>query len=271
MIPIIYTLLISLFGLLLDFNHDPNIKAGLIAHYSFNQCDARDDSGNGSDGELFGGINCWCGIEDDGLLFDGRDDYVEFSGMVNQYFTTSDFTVSYYIKPERNTIFRQSLLAKRGDCDLHNMFDFTIDLNAQFIDTKVYEHPDKYYPEISPNIDPNGWIHIALVREGLYARTYINGVLEKEGFRCSGVDLTNSTKLSFSNSPCIENGSVRYFKGVLDELRVYDRALEAEEIMKLYELNPIENASMDCYAFNDKKMEWDRLIPSETAYICQAY
>ncbi|MBL7792900.1 MAG: hypothetical protein JNK77_11285, partial [Saprospiraceae bacterium] len=45
------------------------LEDGLVAYYSFNQCDARDDSGKGSNGIMYGDIQCWCGIEDDGLLF----------------------------------------------------------------------------------------------------------------------------------------------------------------------------------------------------------
>ncbi|MFK7771724.1 MAG: hypothetical protein AB8F94_06280, partial [Saprospiraceae bacterium] len=45
-----------------------SLQDGLVAHYNFNDCDARDISGNDSDGLLFGEVTCWCGIEDDGLL-----------------------------------------------------------------------------------------------------------------------------------------------------------------------------------------------------------
>ena len=250
---------------------DPvNLREGLIAHYSFNNCDATDDSGNDSNGVLFGDMGCWCGIEDDGLLFDGVDDYLVFNGTVNDYFTTSDFTISFYIRPEKNSVFRQSLLSKRMECDLNNMFDLSLNMNTQIMDTKIYETPNKYYPELSPEITSNGWFQITLVREGLRARTYINGELQREGFRCSGVDITNGALLSFSNTPCLENGSIRRFKGVLDELRVYERALSEEEVKMLYELNPVENASMDCYAFDVKKIQIDHLIPSESPYFCLA-
>ena len=82
-----------------------SLEDGLVAHYSFNYCDARDDSGNGSDGELFGGVGCWCGIEDDGLLLDGARAYIEFPGKVNRYFNTSDFTISFYFKAEQYLVF----------------------------------------------------------------------------------------------------------------------------------------------------------------------
>jgi hypothetical protein len=222
------------------------LDGGLVAYYSFNYCDARDESGNGSHGQLFGRVNCWCGIENDGLLLDGINDYIEFPGIVNRYFSTSDFTVSFYVKPERHMVFRQSLLSKREDCDQYNMFDLMLNLNSREVEAEVHETPQKYYGGLDAALDQTGWIHFALVREGARAFTYINGELRRESFRCSGVDISNQAVLSFSNSPCVQSNSARRFRGVLDELRVYSRALSSQEIRLLYSMYPIENAQMDC-------------------------
>ncbi|MEM8908816.1 MAG: LamG domain-containing protein [Bacteroidota bacterium] len=219
----------------------------LVAYYSFNQCDARDDSGNGSDGRLFGQVNCWCGIDDDGLLFDGQNDYVEFSGIVNNYFNTSDFSVSFYFRNEGRNVFRQSMLSKRADCQPEHLLDIQLDLIHQEVRTELRESELKDYGDISPELAGAGWHHFALVREGTWAYTYINGTLIHTGRRCSGVDISNTAPLSFSHSPCLQNGGVRFFRGVLDELRVYDRALSEEEVRLLYEAFPIENAASDCY------------------------
>ncbi len=246
------SLLSPIFLLLLPFyqnslsSTDNLLDDGLIAYYSFNDCDARDESGYDSDGTTYA-TNCWCGIEDEGLLFDGARSYVEFPGRVNQTFNTTDFTISFYIKPERVSVFQQSLLGKRTDCDSTQMFDIRLDMQNKMMVTEVYESPNKSFNNISPDLEHNGWVHFALVREGRYAYTYINGEPQRKGMRCSGVDITNETTLSFANSPCIGSGGARRFKGILDELRVYERALSAEEILLLYELHPIENANSDCY------------------------
>lgn len=238
------------FGLLLlsSFASKPvdNLQEGLVAHYTFNDCNARDETGNGSNGQLFGGMGCWCGIEDEGLLFDGVDDYVEFPGKVNAYFRTSDFTISFYFKPEQFSIGRQSLLGKRPDCDENRMFDLLLDVNNLQVKTDVYETPSKNYGNISPTLPGNGWQHFTLVRESFKAQTYINGELQHEGYRCGGLDLENDMVLSFANSPCVGTDGVRRFKGILDELRVYNRALTTVEVRLLYKLHPIENVMMDC-------------------------
>jgi len=221
------------------------LQDGLVAHYNFNNCDARDQTKNASDGKLFGDVSCWCGIEDDGLLFDGVNDYVEFHGKVNRYFTTSDFSISFFIRTDQYAFFQQSLFSKREDCNEDYVLEFLLDRNKKIIDTKVQQSEYKKYKDISPEIDGGGWYHITLVREGQEARTYVNGVLQKSVTRCSGVDISNGAILSFSNTPCLD-GRTQRFKGILDEVRVYDRAITDEEVEAIYLLTPIEKAFTDC-------------------------
>ena len=234
------------FKFFLDFGPDP--FCCLVAYYNFNHCDARDDSGGGSTGILKGSVSCWCGIEDKGLLLDGNQGYVEFTGPVNRYFTTSDFTLSFYFKSNQYSVFPQSLISKRAACDEYNMLDIQLDQNLRQVDTDFHETPDKDFPEISPELAAGSWQHFALVRQDFWAYTYINGRLVRKARRCSGVDISNDAFLSFSNSPCVNRGGTRRFKGVLDELRVYDRALSEEEVEALYQMNVIEDAEQDCFS-----------------------
>lgn len=244
--PLLSCLLILFLPQLNGSYERPDLNKGLIAYYSFNYCDARDESGFDSDGILYGRTSCWCGIEDDGLLLDGQQDYLEFPGRVNQAFNTTDFTISFYIKAEKYSVFEQSLFSKRMECDSNNMLDIRLDVNHKEINTEVFESNNKYYPGISPDYEGTGWVHFALVRQGTMAYTYIDGVMQREGRRCSGVDISNEAVFSFSNSPLIQEGKARRFKGVLDELRIYERALSEEEILTLYLEYPIENANADC-------------------------
>lgn len=230
---------------LFSFTSD-SLEKGLVAYYSFNECDARDDSGNGSNGVVFGKTGCACGVEGDAMIFDGVQDYLELHGSVNNYFTTSDFTVSFYIKANQYSIFKQSLLSKREICDENFMMDVQLNASQKLVDVDLYESPERYFKNMDTELKDTPWLHIALVREGIYARTYINGNLVKEGARCSGVDLTNDAVLSFANSPCVQGGRSVRFKGALDELRIYERALTDQEILELYSRTPVENAEIDC-------------------------
>ena len=260
-------LLFSAF-LVLGFQHPPNQtpfhEEGLIAYYPFDQCDALDLTENGSNGDVFGDPGCHCGVDGNALYLDGLDDYIEFPGIVNRCFNTTDFTVSFYIKPSKYSVFAQSLLSKRALCDENNMLDLQLEVTKRIIKTDLYESPEKYFKDISPETPDTDWIHYAVVRKGIYAYTYINGQLRREGRRCSGVDIGNEAVLSFANSVCLSSGRMVRFKGGLDELRVYDRALSDQEIADLYGLHPVELAEIDCISFVPEKGSEE----IETAYFC---
>ncbi|MEZ4934996.1 MAG: LamG domain-containing protein [Saprospiraceae bacterium] len=245
----------------------PHFDDGLVAHYTFNKCDIKDITGNNPDGVMMGDPGCHCGVEGNALFFDGINDYVEFPGIVNRHFNTTDFTVSFYFKPNKYSVFRQSLLSKRDTCNEYNMLDFQLDINGRIVKTDLYETPEKFFRDISPELPESDWVHFALVRKGIYAYTFINGELRQESRRCSGVDIGNEVVLSFSNSPCLSSGRTVRFKGGLDELRIYDHALTDEEIAQLYALHPVEMAEVDCITFIPEN-DLDRL---ESAYLCSNY
>lgn len=263
--------LITLFSL--AFNY-PSVKfdleEGLVAFYSFNACDARDDSGNGSDGVMYGDPGCHCGVDDDALLLDGEDDYLEFTGFVNRFFNTSDFTLSFYVKPLHSSAFPLSLLSKRSACDSIFLLDIQLNQVLQEVSTDFRESEHIYYRNLEADMEGTGWFQYTLVREGNKAYTYINGNLRGQARRCSGLDISNESLLSFANSPCLMNGRVRRFKGALDELRIYDRALTPAEVLGLYQRFPIELAEKDCVSMLPEFLPEPSSLPAESSYLCAA-
>jgi hypothetical protein len=191
-------------------------------------------------------VRCWCGVEDDGVLLDGQDAHLVFTGAINNYFTTSDFTLSFYFKAEQQHIFPQSIISKRAACDEDHILDIALNTTTQEVSTAFMETETKFFNGLSPELMDGAWLHYVLVREGVYARTFLNGQLIRESRRCSGVDISNDAPFSIGNSPCIQTGRMQRFKGVIDELRLYDRPLNEEEVKFLYQENPVENAQMDC-------------------------
>jgi hypothetical protein len=224
---------------------DPD--SSLIAYYSFDNCDARDDSGFGSDGKMYGYPECWCGVKDDGLLFDGKDDYLVFEGIVNRYFSTSDLTVSFFIRPEVSMPFKRQLLSKRDSCNQGPQLDFQFNGSFQRVDIECRENEYNYFSGLSADSDAQMWQHIVLVRKGIYAYTFINGTLRQKSRKCRGVDISNDAFLRFSDSPCMGEG-LRRFKGVLDELKIFDRAFSEEEVLRLFRSVPLEQANQDCFS-----------------------
>ncbi|MEO1626072.1 MAG: hypothetical protein AAFV25_13015 [Bacteroidota bacterium] len=72
---------------------------GLEAYYSFDDCTANDQSGNGSNGQLLGAPQCVCGVKGEAMELRQGGDGLLFVGTVNNVFNKKDFTLSLYIKP----------------------------------------------------------------------------------------------------------------------------------------------------------------------------
>ena len=83
---------------------------GLIAYYSFDACDATENTGSGADGIIMGNTICGCGVKGNGLEFDGSTT-VQILGNLDILFT-SDFTISFFILPNPQSNSVMSILSK---------------------------------------------------------------------------------------------------------------------------------------------------------------
>jgi hypothetical protein len=102
----------------------------------------------------------------------------------------------------------------------------------------MYISPVHYQVETDEILVPNTWYHIVGVfdRASDKGYVYINGVLEAEG----PLPDPPSTNDGLTKIGCRNNGTDGSFDGKIDEVRIYDRALTAEEIRKLYNLTDLE-------------------------------
>ena len=75
-----------------------SVSEKLEAYFPFQDCKLFDQSGNGSSGAILGDTNCVCGVRDTALYFDGTGDALLLVGPLADIFTTSDFTVGFYMR-----------------------------------------------------------------------------------------------------------------------------------------------------------------------------
>ncbi|MEM1323268.1 MAG: LamG-like jellyroll fold domain-containing protein [Bacteroidota bacterium] len=207
-------------------------NAGLIAYYSFDDCSANDQSGNGSNGSIVGNPICDCGVFGNALELNGIDDRILFLGTVNNNFNRRDFTISLYIKPT-DLLGTKDLLSKRQACDENNALALRFSPASNFISGVVAENSSKT-ASVGSSLDfGRCWQHIVLMREGNRSSLYINGVLRQQSTAASRIDLTNNEVLSIGDGPCSGVTDTRY-GGFIDEIRIYDRALDNDELASLY-------------------------------------
>lgn len=206
----------------------------LEAYFSFDNCKAIDDSGNGSSGALKGSIGCACGLRDSAMIFADDNDGINLVGPFADVFTTSDFTVSFYLRPtpqnsQQNA--SQLVMAKQDSCDLEHAFwvrynDFG---NVGTISAGISEN-DTLLATVTSKLDQNAcWQYITLTRSNTLFSLYINGILRDSRTSVARIDLTNATPMVIGDPVCPLDLEL---KAVFDELRFHSKALNVDEIKK---------------------------------------
>ena len=210
----------------------PPVTDGLVAYYSFDNCDALDDTGGGSDGVIVGSPDCVCGVSGNALELDGLNDYILFLGPVNNYFDTDNLSISFYFKSFGSPL-KQDILSKRETCNPSNALsiDYTPTMNS--LSANMDEDFSKSSAAIGTLDFTNCWHHVVIIRRGGRTLLYLDGILVQEATAISRIDLENSAALALANSPCI-GGGINRFKGYIDELAIYSRDILENEAEEMY-------------------------------------
>lgn len=79
------------------------------------------------------------------------------------------------------------------------------------------------------------WAHIAGVYDGVNVKIYVNGVLR--GTAAQTGNVLQRTQPFYVGS---HGGPGEYMKGVIDEIRIYDDAFTAAQVLELYQTTPAE-------------------------------
>jgi len=190
---------------------------------------ASDSSGNGNDGTLvlMNPAQDWVtGKIRGGLDFDGYNDYVN-CGTDSSLDITDEITLATWIKmasrPARNhwsdVLWKDNIYALylTGQEDTETVLSAYFVLNTGTIDT--WKDADILLPL-------NTWIHVAVTYDGTDAKGYVNGVY----------DFTNNkagTILTSTNPFTIGRSDDKDYEGIVDDVRLYNRALNQEEVCEL--------------------------------------
>jgi hypothetical protein len=209
----------------LDSNDDgiTDIQAGLYGSFDANG-DGKIDGSGDADGDgitdTFDTNNTVKGSPRDlnrklYLDFDGRNDYAEDSSILGGL---SNATLMAWI-----------------------------DLNAAFSSTGVVVGQDKFQIKVSASrtlqavvngttltfgtaLTKSRWYHVAATFGGGYLTLYLNGKLVGTPLAVSGSIAADATKLTLGRNPL---SSTNYFKGKIDEVRVFNTTLTATQIERM--------------------------------------
>ncbi len=232
-----------------------NLTQGLIAHYPFNG-NSNDQSGNGNhpywnNATLVAGKK---GVPNSAYYFNGINSYIEIPSSAS--LNPSQVTLFALVKPQgfytgnchanvilsRGTdksanswyslLFSDVLYTNNQNCgnvpvdSLHQNFYGTFGTNGAV--TSAY----------TPYVEKEKWYYVTLTYDGAITKFYVNGNLIASKVGSSPVSNNGSALfLGTMNDPLFPY----WFKGVMDEVRIYNRALNADEVSAL---------SQDCNSFN---------------------
>lgn len=203
------------------------LEKGLVAYWRFDEGQgdyAMDSSGFGNTGEIFGAE--WVeGKTGKALRFNGENSYVEVKH--SEFLVPEQFTIEAWVKPE-------SLVASdRGPMVVSKYggnwkgYMLLLEGNTGRPSLHIATPQKEISATSSEALEVGKWYHIVGTYDGKMARIYVNGVLRGS----AEAELTQDigTSLMIGKASWCDGA---YFKGVIDEVKIYDRALSEEEIRK---------------------------------------
>lgn len=201
----------------------------LEAYFSFDDCKAIDDSGNGSSGALIGDIACACGLRDSCMRFIDTSDAIFLVGPFADVFSTSDFTVSFYMRPPDGQLTGNSqiIMAKQSNCNTSRAFWVRYRPKTRIISSGISEN-DTLVTIVQAKLDDAPcWQYISLTRSNTKYTLYVNGVQRDQKTSTARIDLESTAVLKIGEQVCPLD---EVYKGDFDELRFHSKALSVEEI-----------------------------------------
>jgi len=199
---------------------------GLVLRYDFNQCQAIDLSGHGNNGTIYG-AQCVQGRSGGALSFDGVDDYVEVPNTSDFHPNALTISVWVYPKPVSNL---RGIVDKGGWHPTNDDGEWSVSwLSSNKFQLHFYTSEQELVCLTSPAYEPEHWHHVVAVWNGSVLKLYVNNEL------VSSADFLSLNQQTYNINIGRTQRYVRYFNGIIDEVRIYNRALSEEEIKWLYE------------------------------------
>ena len=196
----------------------------LVGAWSFDEASgptASDSSGHGNDGDIAGAQHTTVGMYGGALAFDTEQDAVIVPDSASLD-ATDGLTIEGWVRPNVLSGPLRSLAAKQGDDGLAwGLFAAGPGGPPSGHATTAVERYAHGTAKIA--LTPT-WTHLATTYDGSRIRLYVNGRLVATTAQ-QGPLVTGSGDLTIGN-----NGG-DWFDGLIDEVRVYDRALSASEIL----------------------------------------
>jgi hypothetical protein len=161
--------------------------------------------------------------------FDGNNDYMEFVGSPSLNISEDEITISFWVNV--STVANSGLITKRDSASSNNAYSVLIDSSNDFSFEITHNGGTRVVVEdnLGSITTKTKWYYITGVYNSTAILLYIDGVLQ---------DSTATTGNIFPSSIPLRIGSINdppagFFQGDIDDVRIYNRSLSAEQVVML--------------------------------------
>ncbi len=216
----------------LDERRGPSgeLRRGLLLDYGFDRYDVRgkrvrDVSRNGNDAALHGPRHTRSrGQRGGGMVFDGVDDYLEAPDSV-VLANDAPKSIAMWFKAESLQPWVRLFVWHKGE----DIVVVALGTGGRSLGATLNGNADR--GETTAVLQAGTWYHGCFVSSGRDLKIYLNGELQDAGVPV-GPWIVGREGVFFGASP---GNADRYFGGILDDCRVFDRGLSHGEVRQLYD------------------------------------
>lgn len=202
---------------------------GLVAHYPFDG-NAMDKSPFLNHGKVFN-ADLTKGRNKEAYYFDGYNSFIKIQNAKSLQIE-HEITVSAWFKTKENVPYAAILCQANKD---RIRSGYIIGISKQKIRTDIINNHQRGLFGITTSnkkINDNEWHHVVSRYDGTFISLFIDGLLIEEKRYTDGLKASNSELLIGRDYSTWL--SRRYFKGLIDDVRIYNRSLSDKEVQNLF-------------------------------------
>jgi hypothetical protein len=199
---------------------------GLVAYYPFN-ANANDESGNGHDGRIAGAsmVTDRFGNPNSAFSFNGTSDYIKVMNSENLDFKPKGFTLAAWVNYDNNL--SDVVVLSKHRYSYGTGYVLGVEKNQAKVFLDQYGHL-----ATTETYSDSQWHFIVCTYDGTTLILSVDGI--QKGNQKVAYNRTNTSKLCIGASENNSGGINGYYSGLIDDVRIYNRALSESEIQILY-------------------------------------
>jgi len=207
------------------------LESGLVGHWTFDGKDmiqnVADTSGQGNTGYLNGQTSTTTvlGRIGQALDFDGVDDYVS---VIDPGYNSPTASWSAWFYADTVAGY-QRIIDEGGD----KRFTISSGSTAGKVKAIIYTSTTSISVSLPTAISAKKWYHVAVTYDKVNVKLYLDGVEQDSVTHDGDLGVIESWRDPTIGKAWVGGG---YWDGTLDDVRIYNRALSADEVQRLYKL-----------------------------------